>query len=840
MPTLFNVEDFGAVGDGDTDDTAALQAAIDAAAAAGGGEVYLPPGTYALMAEAGESALLLKANVSLSGESAASSVLQLAAGSGAVNGIIRVVGDHAGAARLTLDGNRASHNGQVAGWVGDGHDDVTINSVRAVNASGYGFDLRGEVSHLDFRNNMASGNGLDGVIANGLSLGTWVDNGAVQNDGDGFDIAGDVQMVDNVARYNGANGVTIRDSVEGTPQMLSGLLIGNEAAGVRAEGAQGFSLSYLFIGANEQAGIIVNGGGSGAIANNFLQQNASVTGQAEIALRNTVGNNLHDNVIQGFDRVVYGVLETGAGSGDNQLSDNTILHTSKGEVALSGPGSEDTNTIDTVSWYGTPGDDYLGSFLDTNDVMYGGAGTDILGANGGRDVLVGGAGRDRLLAEETATYRFNAVTDSYRTVTETFSDIVYSFNPTLQTLDIAALGLSGLGNGHNGTLQITYNAAHNFTYVKNFDANAEGQRFELMIYGNFLSAITDANFQALVRGAEGRDALTGSAQGETLLGLGGVDRLAGQGGDDRLHGGAGADSLAGGAGADAFVFSAIGDSFRLAGASAMRDTITDFDGVAGDTLDLTTLGFTGLGDGHDGTLKVVVNAAGNLTAVKSLDADAEGRYFEVMLRGNHSSELNVNSVLFADTSTAEVSDTFPEGSLALTGGPDADRLEGTPGLDEIRGGEGNDTLIGNSGADVFFGDFGVDRLTGGSGGDRFYFDSSQDSYRTATASFSDVITDFTDDGGGHDQLVVFPMEFYDIGDGHGGTLKISYNERLDRTYVRDLDGDGQGHFFQVVLSGNHEHTLTRQNFDFADGGPAPEVGLIGLAEAQHEMGALSA
>lgn len=840
MPALFNVKNFGAVGDGVTDDTAALQAAIDAVAAAGGGEVYVPPGTYSLTAEAGESALLLKANVSISGEAAASSVLRLAAGSGAVDGIIRVVDDHAGAARLTLDGNRANHSGQVTGWVGDGHDDVTVDSVRAINASGYGFDLRGEVSHLDFRNNMASGNGLDGVIANGLSAGAWVDNGALLNDGDGFDIAGDVQMVDNVARYNGANGVTIRQGAEGTPQMLSGLLIGNEAAGARAEGAQGFSLSYLFVGANEQAGVVVNGGGGGAIANNLLQGNASVTGQAEIALRNTVGNNLHNNVIEGFDRAVYGILETGAASGNNQLTDNTILHTTKGEVALSGPGSEDTNTIDTVSWYGTPGEDYFGSFFDTNDVMYGGAGTDTLDSGGGRDVLVGGAGRDRLLAGEHTTYRFNTVTDSYRTATETFSDRVYGFNPTLHTFDIAALGLSGLGNGHDGTLQVTYNAAHNFTYLKNFDANAEGQRFEVMIYGNFLSSITDANFQALVRGTESRDGLTGTAQGETLLGLEGVDRLAGQGGDDRLQGGSAGDILSGGDGADAFVFSAIGDSCRLAGASATRDTITDFDGAAGDTLDLTTLGFTGLGDGHDGTLKVVVNAAGNLTAVKSLDADAEGRYFEVILRGNHAGEFNANSVLFADTSGAQMRDTFPVGGVALMGGPGADRLEGTSGLDEIRGGEGNDILLGNTGADVIFGDFGVDRLTGGSGGDRFYFDSAQDSYRTATASFSDVITDFNDDGGGHDQLVVFPMEFYDLGDGHGGTLEVSYNERLDRTYVRDLDGDGQGHFFQVVLSGNHENTLTRQNFDFADGGPPPELGLIGLAEAQQEALALSA
>jgi len=40
--------DFGAVGDGVTDDTAAIQSALDAAAAAGGGVVLLPAGTYSV------------------------------------------------------------------------------------------------------------------------------------------------------------------------------------------------------------------------------------------------------------------------------------------------------------------------------------------------------------------------------------------------------------------------------------------------------------------------------------------------------------------------------------------------------------------------------------------------------------------------------------------------------------------------------------------------------------------------------------------------------------------------------------------------------------------------
>jgi hypothetical protein len=43
---VFSVRDFGATGDGVTPDTGAIQAAIDACTATGGGTVYLPPGNY--------------------------------------------------------------------------------------------------------------------------------------------------------------------------------------------------------------------------------------------------------------------------------------------------------------------------------------------------------------------------------------------------------------------------------------------------------------------------------------------------------------------------------------------------------------------------------------------------------------------------------------------------------------------------------------------------------------------------------------------------------------------------------------------------------------------------
>src|ERR1700709_42503 len=58
-PMFFDVRSFGATGSGKTLDTPAINAAIEAAAAAGGGTVFVPAGTYLCFS------IRLKSHVSL-------------------------------------------------------------------------------------------------------------------------------------------------------------------------------------------------------------------------------------------------------------------------------------------------------------------------------------------------------------------------------------------------------------------------------------------------------------------------------------------------------------------------------------------------------------------------------------------------------------------------------------------------------------------------------------------------------------------------------------------------------------------------------------------------------
>lgn len=98
-----NVYSYGAVGNGMTDDTAAIQAAIDAAS--NGGTVLLPPGTYIIDPAV---SLHLKTGVTIAG-TGAGSILKVKSNSNVLNNIVKVEdADKVTLRDFTINGNRAN------------------------------------------------------------------------------------------------------------------------------------------------------------------------------------------------------------------------------------------------------------------------------------------------------------------------------------------------------------------------------------------------------------------------------------------------------------------------------------------------------------------------------------------------------------------------------------------------------------------------------------------------------------------------------------------------------------------------------------------------------------
>ncbi|BBP65025.1 calcium-binding protein [Pseudomonas sp. Cab53] len=475
---------------------------------------------------------------------------------------------------------------------------------------------------------------------------------------------------------------------------------------------------------------------------------------------------------------------------------------------------------------GTPGSDYLRGGL-ANELLMGGAGNDQIVSGGGNDVMVPGAGFDTLYGGAGSdVFRFDRLGDSYIKAGSEFTDAISYFDPAHDVLDLSALGFSHLGNGYGDTLHIRSEPLRGIYILENYEQDHNGRHFAVQFLSNS-GLITDANLQPLINGTSHDDLLVGTDAGESIKAGAGRDTIEAGAGNDRLFGGAGGDTLSGGAGADTFVYNQLSDSYRndASGNYSRRDLITDFNGNDHDMIDVSALAFTGLGNGYNGTLKVVLNLAGDTTALKSLEADANGNRFEILLSGNHVSELNASSVLFAPPSNATtVTTPQPITPVNLAGDDKANTLYGYWGDDTLAAGAGNDTLEGNAGNDVLTGGLGADKLTGGTGNDRFVFTSSGDSY----AGSSDLITDFI---WGEDKLDVSALGVTGLGDGRNGTLRMTYDEINERTYLRSSEPGADGHAFQVTLAGfDYTHLITNADLVVAD---TTEIGLIGHATVDY-------
>lgn len=153
----FDTRDFGSVGDGVADDTSAINAAITAAATAGGGTVYIPHGTYKTTG----SIVIYVDNVVVRGENRGATIIKPATGSTfdvvktpipAIEGSAGYIRNFIGVESMTLDCTQMTST--VAG-AGNGIHfyGVRYSHIRDVNIVGclnYGIILDGDITNFSY------------------------------------------------------------------------------------------------------------------------------------------------------------------------------------------------------------------------------------------------------------------------------------------------------------------------------------------------------------------------------------------------------------------------------------------------------------------------------------------------------------------------------------------------------------------------------------------------------------------------------------------------------------------------------------------------------------------
>jgi len=316
LPHEVDVRSFGATGDGQTDDTAALQAAIDSVA--DGGTITIPDGTYMVNAVGDDGGLQLHSNQTL--ELTDGAILEVIPNDAIEYGLVRIYGVHDVVVRGgTLIGDRAGHLGTDGEW---GHgvnirasQGVLVDHVTAREFWGDGFYIGRNlteppashgiaitrcVADSNRRQGLSITDASDVMIWNnlftnthgtppeaGIDLEPSLDNRIVQN----IDIR-DNQFSANtfgllVVRYTGVvDHVSVLDNqmttssqigiyLDGTPTAVAveRNAIDANAIGVEIQGTAGSILDSNAITHSAQQGLVLDGATSTQVIRNRIEGN---------------------------------------------------------------------------------------------------------------------------------------------------------------------------------------------------------------------------------------------------------------------------------------------------------------------------------------------------------------------------------------------------------------------------------------------------------------------------------------------------------------------------------------------------------------------------------------
>jgi|GEM_PF-3537558 len=274
-PKIVSVKNFGAKGDGVSDDAPAIQQAMNSLPSTGG-TVFVPAGIYMLGTSAGgvetypdgtliQSALIInKNNVTFSGEGAAS-VLKLMPRK--KMRILSITSKNAIVEKIVADGNKSNRNGSVPWPHGDVVDallyaspsskDIILRNCESRNGieDGIGFwkSISPVVHDCYSHDNGTIQAGGAGISLSGVLEGKAVDNKIVGNTATGIWSAfgsANVTLENNLIENNYAGGITIGGSAPdvGFSSNNSGfVIVGNTLS---ENGAGGFAALTVFSSKN--------------------------------------------------------------------------------------------------------------------------------------------------------------------------------------------------------------------------------------------------------------------------------------------------------------------------------------------------------------------------------------------------------------------------------------------------------------------------------------------------------------------------------------------------------------------------------------------------------------
>ena len=356
-------------------------------------------------------------------------------------------------------------------------------------------------------------------------------------------------------------------------------------------------------------------------------------------------------------------------------------------AAVSGTGNALANTI-------------VGNALD--NVIDGGAGADILqgglGAdtylvdNAGDVITETGVGIDTVVASGVTSFTLATLVENL-----TF---VGSSNFTANGNSLANVLTGGTGNdvlngndgddtliGGGGTDSLKGGLGNDTYYVDSADdAISDTGGVDTVITNLNSYTLSSSAFENLTFNGAGDFVGTGTSLANIITGGTGSDTLSGLGGDDRLNGGDGDDHLLGG---------------------LANDVLNG--GAGADTL-----------EGEGGNDTYYVDDAGDTV----IEAASAGTDSVISLLTSYTLTANVENLTFS--ATGPLTGVGNDLANSITGGADADLLEGRIGDDKLYGGLGADNLLGAEGNDTLDGQGGDDYMAGGVGNDTYVVDSAGD------------------------------------------------------------------------------------------------------------------